>query len=776
MGSVEKEKAGYLSVTNAISHNYEPVLLSGTGSLSLKRIFAVYFQGPQVVFCRDAFKILANARLTKHGLYDTIILLNYVQAKFELLFSSESKKKSPAYRGRVTHPHKKHVLGFKYMDYRDYRKKYSKTHPDGSARPDTVPQRSASVSRTDGSRSVRQTDTVDFGSSREKRTRTKTGIGPAGFGKKNRYGYRDPAAGSGRGILIAIVTLTVLLVAVIAILILSSTTTRLPNYVASRLTVEAGRSSISPTDFLTDQSHSAEFASNSSFSLDHVGIYKIKLIIDGKKYTTSLRVTDTVAPTGTAIPVTVRRGGSVKASDCVIEVKDATDVEVSFRKTPDLSSVGTVKTVLVLKDEGGNESQLDGEITVVDNLAVINTVKIIECGSAVPSVKVFVGNDGEGEYVTDVTSINTYEPGFQTLAIRVGAGEYNVTLICKDTTPPTATVTPQTIKFGSPLPEAAAFVSNIVDVNPVSVSYVSQPINNGQNPIRVKIRVTDSSGNYTVYDSTITFANDNEPPEIVVLNDRIDMDVGDSAIIWRSCITVTDNSGQEPLVILDLSGADTTQSGTYTVYFVASDSSGNVSRRPAVLTVHDSTVTQEMLNEAVRNLCTKIFKDNMSILDKMNALYTYLSANAVGQLQYNGSIADHDDWRREAYLSLTSRKTGDCFSFASVAHAVFTYLGYDCLMVERAKAYQTIGTHFWNMINLGTDANPSWYHFDATPMRGGFRIKAYALTDAQLDAYTKWRDDLLNPQPHYYMYEKTLYPVSSSQIIVNASIPAKYFN
>ena len=111
MGSVEKEKAGYLSVTNAISHNYEPVLLSGTGSLFLKRIFAVYFQGPQVVFCRDAFKILANARLTKHGLYDTIILLNYVQAKFELLFSLESKKKSPACRGRVTHPHKK-CFGF----------------------------------------------------------------------------------------------------------------------------------------------------------------------------------------------------------------------------------------------------------------------------------------------------------------------------------------------------------------------------------------------------------------------------------------------------------------------------------------------------------------------------------------------------------------------------------------------------------------------------------------------------------------------------------------
>ncbi len=662
------------------------------------------------------------------------------------------------------------------MDYRDYRKKYSKTHPDSTAKPDGSASETAGANRAESSRPARQTDTVDFRNSRDKRTRTKTGIGPAGYGKKNRYGYRAPGANSGRGILIAIVALTLLLVSVIAVMIISSTTSKLPNFVASRLTVEAGRSSVSPTDFVTEPSHTVEFASNTDYSLDHVGTYKIKLIVDGKKCTTSLRVIDTVAPSGTAIPVTVRRNGSVKASDCVIEIKDATDVEVSFRKTPDLSSVGPVAVTLVLKDEGGNESQLDGEITVVDNLAVINTVKIIECGSAVPSVKAFVGSDGEGEYVTDVSSINTYEPGFQTLAIRVGAGEYNVTLICKDTTPPTATVTPQTIKFGAPLPEAAAFVSNIVDMTPVTVSYVSQPINNGQNPIYVKIKITDSSGNYTIYDSTITFANDNEPPEITVLNDRIDMDVGDTAIIWRSCISVTDNSGQEPLVILDLSGADTTQSGTYTVYFVASDSSGNVSRRPAVLTVHDSTVTQEMLNEAVRNLCTKIFRDNMNILDKMNALYTYLSANAVGQLQYNGSIADHDDWRREAYLSLTSRKTGDCFSFASVAHAVFTYLGYDCLMVERAKAYQTIGTHFWNMINLGTDSNPNWYHFDATPMRGGFRIKAYALTDAQLDAYTKWRDDLLNPQPHYYVYEKSLYPVSSTEIIVKAAIPEKYFN
>ncbi len=663
------------------------------------------------------------------------------------------------------------------MDYRDYRKKYGKTRTEnGSGTAGGTGGDSGVQPRAQTTRTGRQTDTVDFRDTREKRTRTRTGIGTAGSGKKNRYGYRPASRDGGKLILVTIVLLTVLLVAIVAILIISRTSSGLPDYVASRLTVEAGRTSIEASDFLADKAHTAEFASGSSYSLGHVGTYKVRLIVDGKKYTTSLRVVDTVAPTGTVIPVTVRRRGSVKPSDCVIEIKDATDVEVTFRKTPDLSSVGSVPVTLVLRDEGGNESQLDGEITVVDNLAVINTVKIIECGAAVPSVKAFVGNDGEGEYVTDITRINTYEPGFQTLAIRVGAGEYNVTLICKDTTPPTATVSPQTIKFGSPLPEAAAFVSNIVDMTPVTVSYVTQPVNNGQNPIRVKIRLTDSSGNSTLYESTITFANDNTPPEITVLNDRIDMDLGDTAIIWRSCITVTDNSGQEPLVILDLSGADTTQPGTYTVYFVASDSSGNIARRPAVLTVHDSTVTQEMLNEAVRNLCQKIFRDNMSTLDKLNALYTYLSANTVGQLQYNGSVADHDDWRREAYLSLTSRKTGDCFSFASVAHAVFNYLGFECVMVERSRPYQTIGTHFWNMINLGTSSDPKWYHFDSTPMRGGFRIKAYALTDAQLDAYTKWRDDLLNPQPHYYVYDKGLYPVSCETILVNAAIPEKYFN
>lgn len=673
------------------------------------------------------------------------------------------------------------------MDYRDYRKKYGSRNSANSA--GSRPLRPAGTSAGNGppengaGRAVRPAGQPVYrapgdetpGVNTKAHTRVRPAFGTATKKKTGRSSDSKNSA-SGKVVLFAIVAMTVLLIVMSLLLILTNDTIWLPDYVASRVTVEAGRKSVKASDFLTDKSHTAEFTDGTEYSLNHVGVYKVKIRIDDKKTcTTRLAVKDTVAPTASPNMITVRVNTSPAASLCVSDIVDATDVTVSYRSKPDMSKTGKVPVTLLLKDEGGNTAEIESEITVVENATILTTVKIIECGTPVPDVTAFVGTDGEGEFKGDVTMINTSVPGYYTMTVAAGGEDYEVTLIVRDTKAPTAVVTPQVLYNDGDFPSPARFVSNITDASSVTVTYDVTPVKTASPPYPVKIRLTDMGGNTTVYDSYCTTATDYVPPTVTLLKETLDYTVGDAAIIWRSSVRVADNSGDEVDLVLDTSGVMMTVPGTYTVYYVATDAAGNVTKKPVRLNIHDNTVTDFMLNTAVKALTDQIITPNMSVLQQMYAVYNYLSANTVDKMKY-ANESPHDDWRREAYLSLTSRRSGDCFAFAAVAQAVFRYLGYDTVMVKKIENPVT-GNHFWIMVNIGSESSPQWYHFDATPQRGDYRITSYCLTDAQLRAYTRWRNDGLGPNEQYYNFDESLYPKSGTRTLVNLPrIPAKYYD
>ncbi|MCQ2427833.1 MAG: hypothetical protein MJ137_05465 [Clostridia bacterium] len=656
------------------------------------------------------------------------------------------------------------------MDYREYRKKY------GNNKPAKAPEEESQGKGIGGYGAYRARQAAGTDTS-ERRDTLQYGQ-YAGLRKtKKKKASKDSA--SGKVVRFAIVALTVLLIGVSSLLLLTDYKIWLPDYVATKLTVEAGRKTLNAGNFLTDKSHTAEFVNEGDFSLSHVGTYKVKLRIDGEKTcTTRLVVNDSVAPVGYPNHITVRVNSTPNASLCVTGISDATEVKISFKTRPDLSQIGNVPVVLVLEDEGGNKTTVESEITVVEDAKILTTLKVIEAGSAIPPVSAFVGTDGDGEYSGDTTLINTSVPGYYTMAVSVMGEVFDVTLVVQDTVAPKGTVSPQVIYNDGDFPPPARFVSDIIDASAVTVSYDTTPVKSGNPPYPVKIRLTDAGGNKTVYDSYCTTANDHEPPVITVLKEQIDFNVGDSAIIWRSGVRVTDNSGDTVEVTLDTTGVNLNFAGTYTAYYVATDAAGNQTRKTVLLNVHDNTVTDFMLNTAVKALADTLVTNNMTDLQKLSAVYNYLSANTLDKLKYVNS-SPHDDWKREAYLALTSRHSGDCFAFAATAQAIFRYLGYETLMVHRSEAAQkqSGGTHYWIMINLGTASSPLWYHFDATPMRGDVRIKAYCLTDAQLNAYTKWRNDKLGPNEMYYAFDPSQYPKSASKILVNITlIPSSYYN
>ena len=207
-----------------------------------------------------------------------------------------------------------------------------------------------------------------------------------------------------------------------------------------------------------------------------------------------------------------------------------------------------------------------------------------------------------------------------------------------------------------------------------------------------------------------------------------------------------------------------------TIYIVATDPAGNETRRETKLIMHDNSVTKEMMDAVCEQILSQIITKNMTTQQKLYAIYKYVVTN----IKYI-SDSPHDDLRREAYLSLTSRKQGDCFAFCAASYELISYLGYETQIVRRdislSKQY---GNHFWVFVNCGTEENPQWYHHDASPHSKPYDLETYMMTDAQAKAYTNYRSST-SAKKHYYTFDTSLHPASATKIVVDLPIDSRYF-
>jgi hypothetical protein len=282
--------------------------------------------------------------------------------------------------------------------------------------------------------------------------------------------------------------------------------------------------------------------------------------------------------------------------------------------------------------------------------------------------------------------------------------------------------------------------------------------------------LTDTYGNFTRYESYFTVMRDNVAPEIIRCPDALEVDTG-ANVLWRASVEATDDSGEVELSI-DTSAANLDVPGVYTVEIVARDAAGNETRRQVKLTVNDGSITDQMLHDLIAGLEKNLLiKSTMTNEEKVYAVFRFV----YDSMKYSNT-SKHIDWKSEAYHALSGAFTGDCFTYCAVSYAIFDYLGYDVRIVERAESakIEGTGTHFWVLVNIGTESNPQWYHFDATPQRSPYNLATYLMTDAQIEAYTRWRNDDYRLE-NYYTYDKEKFPAVSTWQRVSLEIPAQYF-
>ena len=209
-------------------------------------------------------------------------------------------------------------------------------------------------------------------------------------------------------------------------------------------------------------------------------------------------------------------------------------------------------------------------------------------------------------------------------------------------------------------------------------------------------------------------------------------------IAYFDGVSAIDNADGEVKVQVDTGNVNPNAVGTYTVTYTATDCDGNTASQSTRVIIKKSTASTEKLDQYVKRVSDRIFKENMSLADKVFAIYDYVYTNVL----YT-SKSDKTDWRKEALRGFQYGK-GDCFTSNSVARALLESVGAEVYSMQR-HSFNT--HHYWLLVNIGT----GWYHFDATCSREhGYQCKMW--TDAQCAVMSG-----------FWSYDKTASPLVATE-------------
>lgn len=147
-----------------------------------------------------------------------------------------------------------------------------------------------------------------------------------------------------------------------------------------QVTLEVGEE-IELKDFLKKEKKKATFVTDiNEIDTTALGEHKVVVKVGFRKFKSTLKVEDTVSPTGDAAEVKAMMGQVPEASDCVTNIVDKTKVTVSYKTEPDVSAEGETSAVVLLTDEAGNVTEVEVPIVVwCDKVApTIEGAKTIE--------------------------------------------------------------------------------------------------------------------------------------------------------------------------------------------------------------------------------------------------------------------------------------------------------------------------------------------------------------------------------------------------------------
>lgn len=246
--------------------------------------------------------------------------------------------------------------------------------------------------------------------------------------------------------------------------------------------------------------------------------------------------------------------------------------------------------------------------------------------------------------------------------------------------------------------------------------------------------------------------------------DRIYVYLG-GTVAWKSQIDVTGNSGTYTVKVNN-SNVNLNKEGTYTVLYTVTDASNKTAKLKATVEVYKTTYKEDDLMSVIEKKANELgITSSMSKSEQVKKVYEY--AHGITYVkESNTPNINRDDWEKgwidEAMYTFNGNSMqGDCYTYYSVSKAFFAYLGIAHFGIQRDNSNipSSEGTHFWLIVNVGTDTDEKWYYYDATNLKGTFSDgtkNACLITLAKLQSY--------QPSGYlgydFYEFDPTKYPTA----------------
>lgn len=237
-------------------------------------------------------------------------------------------------------------------------------------------------------------------------------------------------------------------------------------------------------------------------------------------------------------------------------------------------------------------------------------------------------------------------------------------------------------------------------------------------------------------------AADTEPPTFSGLSD-ITVYTGEG-ISYRSGVSAWDNTDGKVSFTVDSTAVDLSTPGTYIVVYSAADSANNIAKHEIYVTVMARPANLDEIHALIDPVITENNLESADIKTVCEFLYYHIK----GRLSYT-SESDKTDVIAEARRGLVEGN-GDCFTYYAVAKVFFDRLGISSMTVQRKEGVLP-STHYWLLVNTGSEEARAWYHWDCCPHYKEFPLYSCLITDEELLAYHE-------KVPNYYTFDMEQYP------------------
>lgn len=355
----------------------------------------------------------------------------------------------------------------------------------------------------------------------------------------------------------------------------------------------------------------------------------------------------------------------------------------------------------------------------------------IEAGSTFSIDDFFQTKPEDARFITDVSGIDTKIPAVY--GLKVGFDKYfdqEVRLTIQDTTAPTGKAVKQEFFTIDPFPAVEKCVTDLYDLNGIAEVKFRDgiPDVSAGGDFTVPVVVTDPYQNSTVIEVPMHVTKDSTPPEITGLKDNQMVRSGDE-IDFRDGVTVTDDYDPEPVLTIDASKFNYNKPGKYTVYYKATDRSGNVTEKQITLEVWQSSASDLKTKEAYKyaDQILKKIKKGKNDAEYAKNIYKWVCRNIV----YLGR-AGHPTFEKAALAGFKDRK-GNCWVMCCCYKVLLDRANIPNLIVTRANSKVTRSNHYWNLIFV----DKGWYHCDCTPL-----YPFFMKIDSQLDDFHTFESKL----------------------------------